>query len=139
MTRGSTLGRVWLWAPPLAYMALIFYLSAQPDPVPLLTETVRDKWLHLGGYAVLAALFSRALAGERLALATALLCAFAAASAYGASDEWHQRFTAGRSADVVDWIADTAGAGLGAAAYGAWQAGLRTGVFRADDSTRPRL
>lgn len=36
-------------------------------------------------------------------------------SLYGASDEWHQQFTPGRSAkDVGDWLADTLGATLGA-------------------------
>lgn len=36
-------------------------------------------------------------------------------SLYGATDEWHQQFTPGRSAkDVGDWLADTTGATLGA-------------------------
>jgi len=34
-----------------------------------------------------------------------LLC-----SLYGASDEWHQYYIAGRTVDFADWLADTAGA-----------------------------
>ena len=30
--------------------------------------------------------------------------------AYGATDEWHQSFVPGRSTELADWIADTAGA-----------------------------
>jgi VanZ family protein len=29
---------------------------------------------------------------------------------YGASDEFHQRFVPGRTADVLDWLADSLGA-----------------------------
>jgi VanZ family protein len=32
------------------------------------------------------------------------------ASLYGVSDEAHQAFVPGRSADAVDWLADTVGA-----------------------------
>jgi VanZ family protein len=35
-------------------------------------------------------------------------------SIYGATDEFHQRFVPHRSADAGDWMADTAGAVLGA-------------------------
>jgi VanZ family protein len=33
----------------------------------------------------------------------------AAGSLYGVSDEIHQAFVPGRSSDVLDWMADTAG------------------------------
>jgi VanZ family protein len=36
------------------------------------------------------------------------------ASAFGASDEFHQAFVPGRTADVADWMADTLGAAIGA-------------------------
>ncbi len=39
-----------------------------------------------------------------------ILVASIVASVYGATDEWHQQFTPGRSAkDVGDWTADTLG------------------------------
>jgi VanZ family protein len=44
----------------------------------------------------------------------------AIASAYGVTDEWHQSFVAGRSADVLDWYSDSIGAALGLGACWAW-------------------
>jgi VanZ family protein len=120
MSGQSLLGRASLWAPPIAYMAMIFFFSAEPDPLPKITEAFWDKTLHFVGYAGLAFLFCRAFAGERFALSLALLSAFVATSAYGASDEWHQSFVPGRSPEVQDWLADTVGAGLGLIAYGIW-------------------
>jgi VanZ family protein len=55
----------------------------------------------------------------------ALLLALSLASLYGATDEFHQSFVPGRSADVLDWLADTLGAALGASAAGAATLALR--------------
>jgi VanZ family protein len=99
-------------------MAVIFHLSAQPDPLPAVTGRVWDKALHLGAYAALGLLFVRAFLGEGAGWLTAVLLAFLATSAYGASDEWHQLFTAGRQSAVGDWIADTLGGAIGIATYG---------------------
>jgi hypothetical protein len=109
--------RVLLWAPPLLYMTFIFLESAQSDPLPALTALVWDKALHAVGYAALGALLARAFAGERWSWGRAALCAVIVASAYGASDEFHQSFVVGRDADVYDWIADSIGAAFGAAAF----------------------
>jgi len=97
-------------------MALIFYLSSQSDPAPAVTSLIWDKGLHFGAYAMLGVLFGRALTGEGLDPWIATIGAVMLASAYGASDEVHQMFTPLRQADVRDWIADTAGASVGAAA-----------------------
>ena len=117
MQNTSVLKRAWLWAPPVVYMAIIFYLSAQSNPLPVLTEYIWDKALHLVEYGGLACLLYRAIAGEGLHLTPAVLLALATTSVYGASDEWHQFFTPGRSADVHDWMADTLGGALGVAVY----------------------
>ncbi len=47
----------------------------------------------------------------------ALLWAGLTTSAYGASDEFHQRFVPNRTCDVADRVADTFGGFLAAAAY----------------------
>jgi hypothetical protein len=48
------LRRLISWLPPLVYMAVIFAVSAQPNPFPEVTARVSDKVLHLVEYSVLA-------------------------------------------------------------------------------------
>ena len=117
MTRARALS---LWAPVVAYMALIFFISAQPQPP--LPSAIGDKQGHSLGYMGLAITAGRALAGGVASGATLGVSAgaFAMASAYAATDEWHQSFVPGRSADLHDWYADAIGALLGAVACWAW-------------------
>ena len=116
MPRRRLTTRVTLWLPPLAYMALIFYLSSQSDPLPQLTAHVWDKLLHALEYAGLAALFARALLGEGLGWTASVAAAALLAAAYGATDEYHQLSVPLRTADLQDWIVDVVGASLGALA-----------------------
>jgi len=109
--------RLLLWGPPLVYMALIFHLSSESNPLPTLTEHVWDKLLHFTEYAGLGVLFARALIAERVRLGTAILVAVLMTSAYGAADEYHQLFVPERDSDVRDWISDTIGATIGALTY----------------------
>jgi VanZ like family len=104
-----------LWLPPLALMALIFALSAQPDLSSGLgvADLVGRKVVHFLEYALLAFLWWRALR-TRIRGRHAALAAFLLASLYAATDEWHQSFVAGRHATPVDWAIDTAGAGAAA-------------------------
>jgi VanZ family protein len=111
------LRRLWLWGPPLLYMLLIFHLSSESDPLPVLTENVWDKVLHTIEYGALGWLFCRAFAGEGLPLVFAAVCALIATSLYGGCDEWHQLFTPGRTSDIHDWFADTIGGCVGLAGY----------------------
>ena len=117
MTDRSVWQRLWLWAPPLAYMGLIFHLSSESNPLPVLTENIWDKALHFVEYGGLGFLLCRAITGEGASLNIAALAAAVVTSLYGASDEWHQLFTPGRSSDVYDWFTDTIGGGLGVGAY----------------------
>ena len=109
------LRRLHLWLPPLLYMAVIFYFSSQSKPLPEMTVHVWDKALHAVEYGVLAILVCRAFVGDGVNGARAALFAAIVACLYAASDEWHQSFVPMRSADVLDWIADTVGSILGAA------------------------
>jgi VanZ family protein len=104
--------------PVVAYAGIIFWLSAQSDPLPFVPRAwmAQDKILHATEYAVLGALLLVALRLLGVRTWRAVLLATALASAYGASDEFHQSFVPGRSADVRDWVADTFGAALGACA-----------------------
>jgi VanZ family protein len=132
MAHVSPFRRASLWLPPVGYMAIIYGLSAQSDPLPVVTAHVWDKFLHTFEYGGLAVLLIRALMGEGLAWLGATLAAIALASLYGASDEYHQFFVPGRNSDVHDWIADTVGASIGASAYlAAFLMGLLPGRRRA--------
>jgi len=99
----------------ISYCALIFYLSSQPMlPVSDLF-TMQDKLIHAAAYALMALLFwhaGRYYVAEYARFTPAFL-AFSTvlfAALYGASDEWHQSFVAGRDASFFDWLADLFGA-----------------------------
>jgi VanZ family protein len=99
------------FGPPLALMAAIFALSAQPDLGTGLgtADLVLRKLGHMVEYGLLWLLWWRALgyrpAGPAAAAAIITL-------AYAASDEWHQTFVEGRSGSPVDWAIDAAGVGI---------------------------
>jgi VanZ family protein len=111
----SALARLSLWLPPLALMALIFFLSAQPDLATGLgvVDVVGRKLVHAGEYALLCVLWWRALrtvSSERVALPAAVLIAIA----YAVSDEVHQTFVPTRSGSPLDVGFDTLGVGIAA-------------------------
>jgi VanZ family protein len=101
-------------------MAAIFYVqSLSLPPAP---PGVNDKLLHLGGYALLGLLATRATVGglgRRVTLGAALI-GIAITSGYGITDEIHQGFVPMRTRELADWYADTAGGAIGAWAVTAW-------------------
>ena len=101
-------------------MAAIFCLSSlHQAPLP---PGIFDKPAHSFGYLGLGLVIARALARglpRRIALRQALT-GLALASFYGITDEFHQRFVAGRSADIADWYADSLGAAVALFACWAW-------------------
>lgn len=111
-SRASSSKRGWLW--PLAIAALIFAASSRPTVAgPRIPHF--DKVVHFAVYGLLATLVCRQGRGWRAAGLAVLVV-----SAYGATDEWHQSYVPGRSTELADWIADTAGAALAAALYVGW-------------------
>jgi VanZ family protein len=109
--------RLVLWAPPVLYGFVIFHFSAESDPLPALTSVVWDKVLHVTEYAGFGLLLCRALRGEGLRWWRSVALAVILAGVYAATDEWHQLFVPGRTADVADWLADVAGAASGTSLY----------------------
>lgn len=76
-----------------------------------------DKLVHFVVFGLIATLALRALSGSpfrRAWLAVVLV------SLFGASDEFRQSFTPGRSMSFADWIADTAGAIAAVSVYTLW-------------------
>jgi len=113
------------WAPAVAWAALIFLLSARSTTaVPL--EHGLDKFAHFGAYAVLGAALGRARLHHRWPLAVPL----ALGLLYALSDELHQAFVPGRTAEAADWVADALGTLAGLLLFHRWRR-------RAADS-RPR-
>ena len=99
------------WLPVLAYVALIFTVSAQPHLAPPLHFQNGDKVAHLCEYGVLGFLLVRALRASypaRGALAIALLTILVGMS-IAAADEKFQSFIPGRESSVLDWFADSMG------------------------------
>lgn len=102
-----------LWLPPILWMVLIFWLSAQPH-LPGLAVTWLD-WLlkhsgHFGGYAILALLWWRVTARSFRDRYVAAALAFAGTFLYAISDEAHQSFVPGRDASWIDLAIDAFGA-----------------------------
>jgi VanZ family protein len=109
------------WAPVIAAFVATFVASSIPgDRLPPLGGWNVDKLLHALEYAVIGLLIARPLcltAWGRDRPAAVLLVASTLASVWGATDEVHQLITPNRAADWRDWVADTAGAIVGAAAW----------------------
>lgn len=107
------------WLPVLVWMIVIFAFSSRSDlpkmPEPLL-QTVIAKAAHISEYAILAILLFRAFgqAEKGKAIFSARFqIALLATIAYGASDEFHQSFTPGRTPSPIDVMIDSFGALLG--------------------------
>jgi VanZ family protein len=109
--RVTRLRRFPAWIPPVVLMAVIFALSARPHLNSGLgaIDLIGRKLVHFAEYALLAFLWWRAFV-RRMTSALAALAALLIASAYAATDEYHQSFVAGRHASPIDWAIDVAGA-----------------------------
>jgi len=84
--------------------------GADPATLDLLHEFAR-KSVHFGNYFVLSFLLFRALRAPHRGWARRwAIWAVLIASAYAASDEFHQSFEAGRGPSAMDALLDTAGA-----------------------------
>lgn len=113
--------RIWLFrALTLGWMALIFFLSSQPDvPAPELFPQ-QDKVAHLLVFGVLGLLLALSLSPPVVATWWRVLLITALVMAYGVTDELHQYFVPGREASAWDIVADTVG-GFLAGTFLLWQ------------------
>ena len=107
-----------LWSPVIVWMVLIFLLSAQtqyPTPESRILDVFFEKTAHTVEYAILAALLVRALSPDHEEKWRVFATAVLVAGAYALTDELHQKYVPGRSADWADVVFDWMGAGIGAA------------------------
>lgn len=107
------------WFLLIGLCLLIFWQSSGPLPPQTPSLPGLDKLAHAAIYALLAFLAARAFATLSLLVDTRVLPWAAAifAAVYGLSDEVHQAFVPGRTADIWDLAADAAGAIAGAYFY----------------------
>ena len=119
--------RIALWAPVAVYMAIIFYLSSLSQPT---LPPGGDKSWHLVGYVGFGLVLARAFAGGflRRVAGRAALLAIALGVAYAASDEIHQMFVPGRTADLADLAVDAVGVALGIVVC--WACGIIAPLWR---------
>jgi hypothetical protein len=98
----------------VGWMALITYWSSQGNlPIDQLQVAnvlhgFQHRLAHLVAFGLLGLLARWAFDG----LPRATVWAIVLASAFGATDEWHQSFTPGRNPRIDDWATDTAFAAL---------------------------
>ncbi len=112
------------WLPVVAWMIVIFIgssISAIPRVGNETSDGIVHRVAHVLEYAVLGALLLRALSRDRRITKREWIITLLVAGLYGASDEFHQRFTPGRSSEGLAVIFDVAGGMLGAWVYGVWR------------------
>jgi VanZ family protein len=107
------------WLPVLAYVSVIFALSAQPHLQSPLHFANGDKVAHASEYLLLGLLLVRALRAT-LRVSRPLFAAMIAIGlvvAVGASDEYFQSFVPGRQCDIFDLLADLLGGAIAQLVY----------------------
>ena len=107
------------WFPIFVYCTLIYIQSSYPSPEEVPQLPYIDKVLHFAAYALLSALFLRALKmlpiKDNIRLITIL--GITLSSLYGISDEIHQHYVPYRDADIMDALADIIGSIFGVYIY----------------------
>lgn len=104
----------WLVGPAVAYTVYIFIAGSLPQVGPPMD--VSDKTAHFAAFGLMVPLLLRATRYFRpeAAFRSRTGVSVAGSSVLGGLLELWQSFLPSRTADVFDWLADTAGAGLAA-------------------------
>lgn len=106
--------------PALAWMTIIFFQSSISYlEVPDMGFSAQDKLAHVLEYAILGFFLTRALLFQQNSKIrkNAVWLALVFGSLYAISDEIHQAFVPGRSADIWDIVADILGVTIVAVFY----------------------
>ena len=125
------------WLPVLVWMGVIFAgssIGSLPRIGGKATDGVAHRVAHVIEFAVLGALTLRAVGQGRRTTKRELIMTLIIIALYGASDEFHQRFTPGRSSEGIAVVFDVAGGLAGAWVYRWWRqrhrATSRSGIER---------
>lgn len=118
--RHSALKLAAAWLPSCLYTLLIWYLSSHAVTVPLMGEMLfADKGIHFLEYGALAVFIVHAVHVSWPLQRLRYLAAGWFTVVLGLSDEFHQAFVPGRSAEVPDLVADVLGTLAGLLGYAA--------------------
>ena len=110
------------WALVVAWMAVVFFVSSVSRLG--MAGRVPDWISHPVEYGIGAVLLCRALtAPGRVPRGTSAVTAVLLATLYGVTDEYHQSFVPGRTADPADVAKDFLGATAAALFYRRWSLG----------------
>jgi hypothetical protein len=115
--QGTALRTLLSWLPVVAYTALIWVLSSRSLDIRLDAFPFRDKGVHFCEYGLLAFLMSHAVRITWPRARRGFLAAFWLTVSLGLTDELHQAYVPGRSADGFDLLADALGAFSAIALY----------------------
>ena len=111
------------WLPVIAWLIVIF-IGSSIGNVPRVgdktTDGVVHRAAHLLEFAILGALWLRATSKDKPITKRDVIVTLIAVALYGASDEFHQRFTPGRSSEGLSVLFDVAGGLIGAWAWRWW-------------------
>ncbi len=94
----------------LAYMGLLFYLSAAPVELEVPSFSASDKLSHFLAYGALSCLIYLALQEMSVQKRYVVALAFAVSFLYGILNEIYQHFLPWREADIFDAMANGIGA-----------------------------
>ncbi len=101
------------WVYPIALAAMVVVASGRSQVAAPHIVNI-DKMVHFSVFGLIATLVLRAPGVGRWWAAVALV------SGFGICDEMRQSFTPGRSVELADWAADTAGALVAVLLYSFW-------------------
>jgi VanZ family protein len=126
-----------LWLPVLLWMGVIF-IGSSIGSVPQVggdaTDGIVHRTAHLIEFALLGGLVLRAVGDGQPLTRRAFITTLIIVTLYGASDEFHQRFTPGRSSELSAVAFDAVGGLIGAGVYRGWR--QRSGRKAARSSSR---
>ncbi len=113
-----------LWLPVIAWMAIIF-AGSSIGTVPRIGGGAIDGWVHriahIAEFAILGLLVMRAIGNGKRIMRRDVIIAMVVVALYGVSDEWHQRFVAGRNSELIAVVWDVLGGLIGAWVCRWWQ------------------
>ncbi len=95
----------------IASMSCVYFSSIEDVKLPDVGFVYTDKLLHMGAFIIYGMSLQVALIANMQKSSSKKIRFFVLliAAIFAASDEIHQSFVPGRSADILDWLADVLG------------------------------